>query len=237
MLFDADARCRIVGQPLTLSAPVSPAVAAEGRPVVLYAPTWEGAQPSVAYSSVLSHGELLIRTLLADGRFTVLYRPHPLIGVTSRAFALADRAIREAIEEAGEDARVVEADDEPLESSFARAAVLVCDVSAVATAWLPSLKPIVVTEPTGTEAVSADSGMLSAVPRLRAEDIGTAPALLERELADDAGRAERERLVAYYLSPYWPHALEDRFVAVCTELMDLRDRLRGELLANGATGV
>ena len=37
-------------------------------------PTWEGAQPSVAYSSVRTHGSAR-EALLADDRYRVLYRP------------------------------------------------------------------------------------------------------------------------------------------------------------------
>jgi hypothetical protein len=236
MLFDAAERCVIVGQPLTLAAP-DESVPPAGRPVVLYAPTWEGAQPSVAYSSVLSHGERLVRALLADGRFDVLYRPHPLIGVTSRAYAWADHAIRAVSEAADGASAVVTADEEPLEASFARASVLVTDVSAVATAWLPSLKPLVVTRPSGPEAVAADSGMLTVVPRLDADDVEGAPHLLAAELADDSGRSRRQELVAYYLSPYWPDRVQERFVQACGEIIRLRDEQRARLVAEGATGI
>lgn len=237
MRFDSAKHCRIVGQPLTLSAPLP----AEGEPgeggAVLYAPTWEGAQPSVAYSSVLTHGERMVRGLLADGRFPVIYRPHPLIGVTSPAYAVADRAVREAITAAGAPHRVIGAEDESLESTFARASALICDVSAVATAWLPSLKPIVVTAAAGSAAVSADSGMLSTVPRLAAEDAERAADLIAAETDDEEGRGHRQQLVGYYLSPYWPDGVMDRFVAVCGEVIAERDALREALVEAGATGV
>ena len=237
MRFEAAKHCRIVGQPLTLSAPLPAEGAADGAGAVLYAPTWEGAQPSVAYSSVLSHGERLVTSLLADGRFPVLYRPHPLIGVTSPAYAVADRAVRDAITAAGAPHRVIEAEEETLESSFARAAALICDVSAVATAWLPSLKPVVVTAASGPEAVSADSGMLGAVPRLSADGTVGAADLIAAEMADEEGRGRRQELVAYYLSPYWPERVMDRFVEVCGEVIAERDVLRGRLVEQGATGV
>ena len=237
MRFDVEQHCRIVGQPLTLSAPVPVEGRGADERIVLYAPTWEGAQPSVAYSSVLSHGERLVRGLLEDGRWTVLYRPHPLIGVTAAAYAVADRAIREAIAAVGAPHRVILAEDEPLEASFARASALICDVSAVATAWLPSMKPVVVTTPEGPDAVSADSGMLSAVPRLAAGEVARAADVLTAEAADPGAPARREELVAYYLSPYWPDRVLDRFVAVCDELIAERDVLRSRLVEAGATGV
>ena len=241
MRFDAARRCVIVGQPTTLSAPplAAPPLAAPSlgqRTAVLYAPTWEGAQPSVAYSSVLTHGLPLVESLLADGRYRVLYRPHPLIGVTSGDYAGANAAIQAAVRQAGADHRVIAADDEPLEASFARAEVLVCDVSAVATAWLPSLRPLVVTAPAGEAAVTADSGMLARVRRLEPTEAARAPGVLAAELADEGGRAVLEEMVAYYLSPYWPDRSIERFVSVSTELIGERDRLRAALVAAGATG-
>jgi hypothetical protein len=236
MRFDADRRCVIVGQPTTLSAPPTAAPPAGQRPTVLYAPTWEGAQPSVAYSSVLTHGVALVESLLADGRYRVVYRPHPLIGVTSGEWAGANAAILAAVRQAGSDHRVIAADDEPLEASFARADVLVSDVSAVATAWLPSLRPLVVTAPSGAAAVSADSGMLARVRRLTPAEAADAPAVIAEELSHEGGRAVLEELVAYYLSPYWPDRATERFVAVCGEFVAERDRLRAALLEAGATG-
>jgi hypothetical protein len=236
MRFDAERRCVIVGQPTTLSAPPLAAPLLGQRTTVLYAPTWEGAQPSVAYSSVLTHGTRLVESLLADGRYRVLYRPHPLIGVTSGDYAGANAAILAAVRQAGADHRVIAADDEPLEASFARAEVLICDVSAVATAWLPSLRPLVVTAPAASAAVSADSGMLARVRRLEPAEAGRAPAVIAAELADEGGRAVLEELVAYYLSPYWPDRSIERFVSVSTELIGERDRLRAALVAAGATG-
>jgi CDP-glycerol glycerophosphotransferase (TagB/SpsB family) len=208
---------------------------------VLYAPTWEGAQPSVAYSSVLTHGEKLVDALLGDPRFTVVYRPHPLVGVNNRLYAGADHGMREAIARAAEadpagGHRVVEAGDEDLEASFERAQLLVCDISAVATAWLPSLKPMIVTQPAGSDAVSADSGMLRVVPRLAVPDIPRLPALAHEALDHDPSRQQREALVAYYLSPYWPDGVLERFVAVCGDLVAERNELRGRLVAAGATG-
>lgn len=247
MKFDADARCIVVGQPLTLAAPsttIPPAhpPAAGDRTTVLYAPTWEGAQPSVAYSSVLTHGERLADALLADHRFRLIYRPHPLIGVSSAAYAGADAAIVARIGHASAENphaghRVVRADDESLDASFERAGLLICDVSAVATAWLPSLKPLVVTEPAGDQAVSADSGMLGAVTRLSAADVPRIAELLWTESNSDAGLDARRDLVSYYLSPYWPDRVTERFVTVCTDLTAERDELRGRLLDAGATGV
>ncbi len=241
MRFDAAAHTVIVGQPLTLAA--RPVPKPRGTRIgVLYAPTWEGAQPSVAYSSVLTHGLAMVTALIGDGRFTVVYRPHPLVGVTSGAYAAADLAIRQAVATAADTDpaaghRVVPPADEALEASFARADVLITDVSAVTTAWLPTLRPLVVTTPAGEAAVDADSGLLEILPRVTASAATRIAALVAGLAADDPVAAERERLVAQYLSPYWPDRVMERFVEVCGQVIDERDVARAALESRGATGV
>ena len=168
--------------------------------------------------------------------YRVLYRPHPLTGVTSRLYAVADRAIREAVAAAGPGNEVVDADAEPVEATMARSHLLVADVSAVTTAWLPSLRPLVVTE-AGVDAQSADSGLLGSVPRITADRAGSIGGLLAEAAADEAGRERRRRLVEHYLSPYWPDACERRFVDVVGRVLDERARLRAGLVTGGATGV
>jgi hypothetical protein len=231
MKFDADAHTKIVGQPQNVALLHDPRP--DGRTTVLYAPTWEGAQPSVAYSSVISHGLPLVESLLADARFVVDYRPHPLSGVTSREYAAATHSISAAVRaQADAGHRVVSAADEPLDVSFSRADLLVCDVSAVSTAWLPSLKPLVVTVPAGSQVVEADSGLLSALPRITAEQTREAADYLWPLLTADSG--ERAELVRRYLSALSPAESIAAFVAACREVAAERDAERDRL---GATGV
>jgi hypothetical protein len=149
---------------------------------------------------------------------------------------VADQAIREAIAAAGGPHATVLADDEPLETTFEAADVLVADVSAVCTAWLPSLRPLIVTD-AGGEAVSADSGLLAAVPRLDPAHAAEVVKVIAGAVDDEAGRDARRELVAYYLSPYWPDRVQERFVAVVGDLAAERDRLRAALVEGGATGI
>jgi hypothetical protein len=234
MKFDVDEHTKIIGQPQNVSVPTTSR--ADGRKTVLYAPTWEGAQPSVAYSSVISHGLALVNSLLADDRYVVEYRPHPLSGVTSRDYAAATLEIARAIETARKvrsDAghRVIAADDEPLEVSFARADLLVCDVSAVSTAWLPSFKPLVVTRATGDNVIDADSGLLAELPRVTAEQApGAADLFWPMFSSDDS--SERERLVARYLSSLTPNESIEAFIGACVDVVAERDAERKRLGAS-----
>lgn len=193
------------------------------RATVLYAPTWEGAQPSMAYSSVPSHGPALVESLMAAG-LRVVYRPHPRTGANRRDVAAADAALRELF--TGAEARIagsVVETDALLEDAFADADVLITDISSVAVEWLPTGRPLVVTVPADPAAVVSPSPLLDTVPRLTAEQAGSAGDLVQRCLDDDAGAAARTALIEHYLGGADPAAALGRFLDACSDLVAARD--------------
>ena len=98
MRFDAERRCVIVGQPTTLSAPPATAPAAGGAHDRAVRPDLGGrAALRRLQLGAARTGVALVESLLADGRYRVLYRPHPLIGVTSGDYAGANAAIQAAV--------------------------------------------------------------------------------------------------------------------------------------------
>jgi hypothetical protein len=222
--FDAPARTVIVGRP-QLEAPAVRAPVARGeRATVLYAPTWEGAQPTAAYGSIATHGPALVDRLLDDGGFDVVYRPHPLSGVRDAAYGEADAAIRERLVRAAEaqpQAGHRVSDDESLADAFAAADALVCDVSAVAMDWLPNGRPLMVTVPASPETVTASTRLLDTVPRLAVADVAGVARLLRAELEDDPGRDARHALLEYYLGDTTPGASMRAFVSACERMIEL----------------
>ena len=234
--YDADSRCIVIGYPHRVRR--SARTPDPGRCTVLYAPTWEGAQPSVAYSSVVSHGTTLVRGLLADPRFRVVYRPHPLTGVTSGEYAGAHAELVAMINRAARSNpaaghRAVSARDEPLDDTFDEADLLVCDISAVATHWLTTGRSLVVTTPAHDAAVPADAGLLAVVPRLTAEDAAGAADVLWQHHVEDPAAAERLRLADYYFDDSSHTTGPERFLAACSKLMAERDRLLGRPVPPG----
>ena len=226
-LYDAHARCVPVGRPQldgqlrlrseTQRGPV---------PTILYAPTWEGGQPSAEYGSVATHGLRLVRTLVESGRYRVVYRPHPLTGVRDAAYGDADAAIREYLGSvpapAGAKPHATDTHRD-VGPAFADADLLVCDVSGVAMDWLATGAPIVVTRPAGA-AMIATSPLLDLAPALPVEGLEQLLELVDREVRDDPTRSERLRLREHYLGDTTPGAATRRFVAACEFLMAVRDR-------------
>ncbi|QIK82861.1 CDP-glycerol glycerophosphotransferase family protein [Sanguibacter sp. HDW7] len=223
--FDATTRCVPVGRPQLDEEPlvVGPRPDADERTTVLYAPTWEGAQPSAAYGSTELMGPRLVSALLADGRFRVVARPHPLSGVRSPSYGEADAAVRRLIAAAADAEPQVGhrmSAGESLSAAFDAADLLVCDVSAVAMDWLPTRRPLVVTDPRHPGVRTASTRMLGTVPRLAAEDLDGVAELLAREAVEDPGRKEREAMVSYYLGDTTPGASTTRFLDACDAALE-----------------
>lgn len=221
MLYDAASRSVLIGQPQLDSLQVTGTPAPDGRRTVLYAPTWEASQPSVSYGSVESHGERIVRAL--RDTYRVVYRPHPLNGVIRPSYGAADARVRELSHRVDTDVT--------LEQSFADADLLITDVSAVTLNWLPTAKPVLVTE---TATALPPSRLMQAVPLLGA-DADVARAVGEH-LEHDPAAAARADLVEYYLGDPTPGVATARFVAACEDAMSVRDREWAAARERGATG-
>lgn len=222
MLYDAAARSVLIGQPQLDGAPtVVGSPAPDGRPTILYAPTWEASQPSVSYGSLETHGKKLMRALIGDYR--VIYRPHPLNGVIRPSYAAADAAVRELAHRVDTDV--------PLEQSFADSDLLITDVSAVTLSWLPTRRPLIVTEPT---VPVPPSPLMEVVPQLSAS--ADVAAVVAEHLANDPSGEARDALLTHYLGDPTPGVATARFVVACEDAMSLRDRAWATQQAAGATG-
>ena len=222
MLYDASARSVMIGQPqLDGATSYPPEPDPVGRKTVLYAPTWEGSQPSVSYGSLETHGLALVTALQTDYR--VIYRPHPLSGVISSSYAAADAAIREVAERV--DTAV------PMEQSFAAADVLICDVSAVSLNWLPSGKPFLVTTP---QARYPKSRLMDVVPLLDAD--ADVKAAVAEQLDTDPTADDRQDLMDYYLGDPTPGVATRRFIEACANAIETRNKEWAFKKATGAQG-
>ncbi|MGB9012583.1 MAG: CDP-glycerol glycerophosphotransferase family protein [Aeromicrobium sp.] len=168
MFYDARGHAVVIGQPQLDGAAVqweAPVTGPGSR--IVYAPTWEGAHPSMSYTSVSSHGEAIVSSLLRAGH-EIVYRPHPFTGRHDPTAADADRRIRAMVMAAGH--HVDETPD--LRASFGSAAALITDVSAVVSYWMPSGRPVLVTVPDCTDA--APGTLATRLPRLRVADAAAA---------------------------------------------------------------
>ncbi len=203
--FDADARTVQVGRPqLDHTYPGAPDWSRDSGLRVLYAPTWEGDRPSVAYGSLVSHGVALVEALVADPDVRVVYRPHPRTGLSSPRHAEADRAVRAVLARDGDrqggGRHLVDTGAYGWQWSFVDACVT--DVSSVAYDWLATSKPLVVTEPASVAAYRPASRLLDELPLLPASAAGSVLDVLRGRGLGQPGGAGADPLLAD-LSAYY----------------------------------
>jgi hypothetical protein len=168
--FDAGSRTVAIGRPqLDHEYPGAPNWTRDSGLRVWYAPTWEGDRPSLAYSSLVSHGVDIVEALLNDSSIRMIYRPHARIGMVSEAYRAADRRIRSLLTKAG-DRHLIDTGGYGWQWRFADACVT--DISAVAYDWLATAKPLLITEPVAIKAYRPPSALLDRMPLLKAEDAG-----------------------------------------------------------------
>lgn len=228
--YDLDRRTFSIGRPqadhVVGDAPFAPG----DRTVVLYAPTWEGDRPSAHYGSVRSHGEALVRALLASGRHRVIYRPHPRSGVIDAEYAAANARIIAALTAANRadpSARHTYDTSATLGWQLRVADLAILDISAMVYDRLALGAPLIVTRPADPEALVDDAGYLSACEWL---DAGSADAVIEeadRVLGDPEAGDRLRYWVQHYFGDTTPGASTRRFHAAVEELMRRWDTWHG----------
>ncbi|GAA4392020.1 CDP-glycerol glycerophosphotransferase family protein [Brevibacterium pityocampae] len=196
--------------------------AADPRPLVFLAPTWEGDSPAMAYGTLPESGEALVEALHAAG-MRVLYRPHPRIGRIDPRFARAHERVS-ALVSAAPGSRV---DDSPnVGWQFDAADACIAEMSSVAFDWLATGKPLVMLRPVHPGAEVLAGGLFDRVPAVRPNMPGAAAevvAALSVELTGGTGREERLAAGRHYLGDTSPGAQQARFEDRSLELLRLRD--------------
>ncbi|PRI10894.1 hypothetical protein [Leucobacter massiliensis] len=220
--YDVERRTIPIGRPQADHLGGRPPFEPDGRTVVLYAPTWEGDRPAASYGSVLTHGETLVRALVASGRHRVVYRPHPRSGVVDPAFGAANRRIIAMLEEANAKdpaARHVFDDAPTLGWQLSLPDVAICDISAMVYDRLATGKPLMVTRPTAPDAVVDEGGYLSVCEWLGAAEAPDIVAQLDRVIGDSAARERLGTWSRHYFGDTSPGAPTARFHAAIRELL------------------
>ncbi len=214
--YDLQRRAIEIGRPQTDHLSGGPALPADGRVVVLYAPTWEGDRASAAYGSIASHGERLVGALLSTGRHRVVYRPHPRSGVVDAEYGRANRAIIAAIQRANAaepDAGHLVDTGGALGWQLAVADVAITDISAMIYDRLATGRPIVVTRPASPKAEVDERGYLGDAEWLTAEDARDVVAVLDRVLTDEAAGQRLRRWSRHHFGDTAPGSSTERFHA------------------------
>ena len=236
--FDLDKRTIMIGRPQTDHLGGDLPWVPDERTVVLYSPTWEGDRGAAAYGSVPTHGEALVRALLASGRHRLIYRPHPRTGVIDPATRSANQNIIAAIATANAadpTAQHLYDDGGQLGWQLAAADVAITDVSAMVYDRLATGKPLIVTRPVSPDADIDENGYLGQADWLTADAAGDIVALSDRVLTDEEAQTRLRYWVERHFGDTTPGESTRRFHAAVDQLLADWDR-NAALHANDVEG-
>jgi hypothetical protein len=207
----------ILGRPQASDVrPARGPIASLEQPTVLYAPTWQGLDPSVNFSS-LEQGPTIVRALLERG-VRVVFRPHPLSyrWRIRRAVVHEIHALLKADRAAGGPAHVWgrRADVEWSVADCSNASdALISDVSSVVSDWLQSEKPYCMTAMrSGVEEFRAEYPIAQTAYVLRG-DLENLDDVLDDLLERDPLARERSERKRYVLGDFEGEESADAFAA------------------------
>lgn len=227
--YDVESRTMAIGRPQADHLDGDPAYTPDDRTVVFYAPTWEGDRPAASYGSVLTHGETLVRQLIATGRHRVIYRPHPRSGVVSPEFGAANERIIAMLAEANQadsSAQHVYDESPVLGWQLRVPDVAICDISAMVYDRLATGRPLMVTRPLSPEAEIDEGGYLSVCEWLDAAETPDIVEVLDRVIGDTVARERLGEWSTRYFGDTSPGAPTRRFHAAIETLLERADAER-----------
>ncbi len=192
------------------------------RPVVLYAPTWQGKNDKVDFSS-LAVGADIVRTLA--GRADIMFRPHPLSSRHAKFKPLVE-AIDAllAADTADPSTRGKHLWGEKPNQTWSifecmnRSDALVSDVSSVVSDWLQSGKPYAMVSTRWDEAGFREKFPVARAGYVLLGDLSNASALLDDMLGGDSLRDERMAMRTRVLGGFDNNESAEAFAAYFHEM-------------------
>lgn len=210
------------------------------RPTVLYAPTWEGEEPSNNYTSVDVLGPAIVERALSVPGLRVVYKPHPRVATsTTPAMGQAHRRIVGLLRAAaGADpgaGHTVDTTSDIL-SILPECDLMITDVSSVGLdfLYLRGDSPVVI-----ADRYADPARLIGNAPISRCSDVvdvhsvGRLATVLSDRLANDPHRHVRAAMRAHYFGDRAPGHSTRSFLDAISDVVATRDRLVSARTATG----
>lgn len=219
-----------VGRP-QLDLRPTPLLPASERRTVLYAPTWEGEEPSNNYTSVDAFGRAIVERILAVPDVRLVYKPHPrVVSSSTEGMVAGHQGILRLIEDAdrrdpGAGHRVELPSD--ILAVFPGCDAMITDVSSVGLdfLYLHGDKPLLIadryTDPTRLRENAPVSRCADVVDD---DSLADLTATLTARLEHDEHRQARAAMRRHYFGSPAVGESTERFVAAITAAIGVRDR-------------
>lgn len=214
---------RIVGRPQidlagdTLSSGDDCAYSTK-RKTIVYMTTWSGMFADSNFSSFSQAPEIIKKILEVSASVDLIFKPHPM-SVNSPKWAEIERRIAQLNDKIPHDIalRIASPDEDPV-ALFARADLLISDVSSVVIDFLASGKPYIVTNPNAKSATDLEAFPSIAGGYLAAPDASDITALIEKCLYQDPLKEKRHKLREFAFGDIG-RPKGEAFAEACKELL------------------
>lgn len=168
----------------------------KNQKVVLYAPTWEATHPSMNYSSVAPFGEQLVKKILENKEYILIYKPHSALGTRDEESLKANENIRKLLNK-NKNAYYME--EENINDVFTLVDFAFFDNTSVMIDYLHTSKPAAYIEVLEDQSINELTKAFKTVSR---ENFDELIPLLANELKNDSNKIRRQKVKEYYLGSY-----------------------------------
>jgi hypothetical protein len=200
--YDTSKRIIEIGRPQSLDEYELPSSFIQSpKKKVLYAPTWEGVTKATRYTSIVSHGQRLVKALVDSGDYQVTYRPHPLSGSRDSEVKGANEAIKKVIRQAnkadGSSSHYI--DESPFGWHLGYHDLMISDISAIAYDWLSTGNPILLTKPVEKKAIVEEFPLVDKLYSITTSDLDT----IDKLIADQFKEGSDQKKISAELNAYY----------------------------------
>lgn len=207
-----------------------PGNAGTTRLTVLYAPTWEGTNEEMNYSSVVSLGLTIVTSILNTPGYRLIYRPHPNTGHRLADYRRVNQEITQYVQQNPMGSVQMDCD---INALYAHVNIAIFDNSAVAVDYLATNQPMLMTDWLGKTQTRLNQAAMASAARL----IGPEHMLqLTQILADDYNQdpiaKHRQWVKTHYLGNFDAAQREStrEFVNAVSRICEECERLNKQLI-------
>ena len=168
---------------------------------ILYAPTWEGFSESANYCSVGKMGLSLVKDIINNTRYNVIFKPHSLTGSVDFSLKKKIEDISSLIIRSNRGEVLYSGD---ILESMNKSDILITDISSVLNDFLFTGRPYLVTNPNNVNEMEyvAEFRSLSAAYIVNAASANSVSMVISSIAGDDAKKEERIALKRYSLGDF-----------------------------------
>ena len=194
------------------------------KKVILYAPTWEGTHASMNYSSLGTFGYDMVHNILNDGRYYLVYKPHPNTGFNDMHVKKINQKILKSLEN-NINAKVIRNGD--INSIYSHIDIAIFDNSAVAIDYLAVNKPMIMTDMFNkVKDRQSRLTIIKAALMISDENYIDILNIIDLELKKDSLKHQRVDIKSYFLGEYNYENQEStqKFIETLLSIVDERDK-------------